>query len=77
MYQRQQQTTLNKLSRQVNPEVAMNPNSEITPEDLFKSYPWTATKRALWDTLVTFGQYCSMLIGLYSIYAIEKDVCAI
>ena len=75
VFQGTKDTTLNKLSRQIRPEIAMDPNSQISPQDLFQQYPWTALKKALSSTLIIFGQWCSVFIGLYTIFACIKGLC--
>ena len=47
--------------------------STVNVEDMFPKYPWQTIKESLSNIFVTFGRWCSVLIGSYSIFALCKN----
>ena len=66
-----------KVSKLVQP-IKMNRATDmeqvIEPGDIFTTYPWNALKQTLINTLMIFGQYCSIIIGIYSIISIIRAI---
>lgn len=49
-------------------------NDPIKPSDMFKEFPWKILKDTVANSLMLFGQYCSIAIGIYSMITLIKGI---
>ena len=65
-------TTVVKMTQQMDPKVFQNPELVIQPKHIFPAFPW---KEYISKSLESFGRYCSIAVGLWTIIAIFKSLC--
>ena len=65
---------ISKVIESIPLEVAIN-GRRIKPQHVFPTtYPWDALKTAFTEGLTTFGNYCSIIIGILTILVIIKNI---
>ena len=49
-------------------------HEDLSPENVFPTYPWKSIKQALIDKFVLFGRICSIAIALYTVASFIKTL---
>ena len=49
-------------------------HGDLSPENVFPTYPWKSIKQALIDKFVLFGRICSIAIALYTVISFIKSI---